>query len=646
MCGIVGVVDTSGNDIEADMIRCMASTMFHRGPDDDGVYISNSELKTHNSKLNIGLGHRRLSIIDLSSAGHQPMSNEDGTIWIVFNGEVYNFEELRSELLAKGHTFKSRTDTETIIHLYEEEQERCVKRLRGMFAFGIWDKTNQRLFLARDRVGKKPLYYTISGTTFIFASEIKAILKWKDVNIHLNELSLHHYLTYGYTPPPDTMFEGIKNLAPSHILVYENNDIRIERYWRLSYIPKEKLNEEDCKDRIISLLTDAVRVRLVSDVPLGVFLSGGIDSSAVVAMMSRLKNNRIKTFSIGFDERDYSELKYARLVAKRFNTDHKELIVKPDLLDILPKLVWHYNEPFGDSSCVPSYYVAKMTREFVTVALNGDGGDESFGGYERYIGTKLGIYLQFLPSYVSAMLSKSLDILGSMSFMESRKRDIARRRNFFDALSKYRDYEKRYARWMSFFTNEHKESLYSEQFKDRICASDSYRILLNLIKDSDGFDAVDRVMNTDVLSYLPSDLLVKMDIAAMANSLEARSPFLDHHLMEFCARLPSNYKVRGFHTKYILKKALRGILPDEILKRGKMGFGVPIGVWFKDRLKDYVEDILLSSSFKSREYFNMDYIKQILGEHTSGKQDHTHRIWALINFELWCRIFIDNSIRF
>ncbi|MCD5401370.1 asparagine synthase (glutamine-hydrolyzing), partial [candidate division NPL-UPA2 bacterium] len=392
MCGICGIVDFKGEPVAEEVLRRMGEVLRHRGPDDEGMYI-NAKCQMPNAKCQIGLGHRRLSIIDLDT-GHQPMSNEDGTVWIVFNGEIYNFQDLRPDLEKKGHKFFSRSDTEVIIHLYEEFGSDCLKFLRGMFALAIWDEKRERLFLARDRVGQKPLCYTESNDQLIFASELKAILQVPDVPREVNLEAVHHYLTYQYVPAPLTMFKGIKKLPPAHFLIWEKGQVRIERYWKLSFRPGIIKSEEDCQERLGALFEEAVKLRLVSDVPLGAFLSGGIDSTAVVGMMSRLSNRAVKTFSIGFKEKAYNELKFARIAAEYFKTEHHEFIVRPEALKILPKLIWHYNEPFADSSAIPTYYVAERTREYVTVVLNGDGGDESFAGYPRYRAVKLAEYYQ------------------------------------------------------------------------------------------------------------------------------------------------------------------------------------------------------------------------------------------------------------
>jgi len=630
VCGICGKLNFDPDKpIEESLIRKMCAVIVHRGPDDEGVYIDK----------NVGLGNRRLAIIDLSPAGHQPMSNEDRSIWLTLNGEIYNFPELRERLKKQGHRFFSNSDTETVVHLYEEHGIDCVKHLRGMFAFAIWDSGNQRLFLARDRVGQKPLVYTIVDNSLIFGSEIKCILQDLSVRREVDLEAIHHYLTYQYVPSPRTAFRDIKKLPPGHILVCEKGRIKVERYWDLSYVPKVRMVEAEYGERILELLREATKMRLISDVPLGAFLSGGIDSSSVVAMMSQLSSEPVKTYSIGFEEQSFNELKYARIVAERFGTDHHEFIVKPNAIEVLPKLIWHYNEPYADSSAIPTYYVAKVTRQHVTVALNGDGGDESFGGYERYVANKLADYYQRIPAFIRegaiARLVKKLP-------ESTERRDIVRRFKRFTAAIPYTR-ERRYAQWMCQFDNDTKYQLYSPEFRERMARIDSIDLLVDIYSKAKAVDFADKTFYADVMAYLPNDLLVKVDIASMAHSLEARSPYLDHRLMEFAAGIPPDLKLKGMTTKHILKKALANILPPEILRRGKMGFGVPIGRWLRHELKDLAHDILLDPKSVQRGYFDMGFVKKMLDEHVSGKVDHGYRIWALLNLELWHRMFIDSA---
>ena len=630
MCGICGKLNfDASKPVDESHLRQMCAVIAHRGPDDEGMYVDK----------NVGLGNRRLAIIDLSPAGHQPMSNEDKSIWITFNGEIYNFPELRERLKKQGHSFFSNSDTETIVHLYEEHGTDCVKHLRGMFAFALWDSGHQRLFLARDRVGQKPLVYTIVNNSLIFGSEIKCILQDPSVKREVDLEAIHHYLTYQYVPSPRTAFSDIKKLPPGHILVCEKGQIKVERYWDLSYAPKVRMAEEEYGERILELLHEATKLRLISDVPLGAFLSGGIDSSSVVAMMSQLSSEPVKTYSIGFEEQSFNELKYARIVAERFGTDHHEFIVKPNAIEILPRLIWHYNEPYADSSAIPTYYVAKVTRQHVTVALNGDGGDESFGGYERYVANKLANYYQRMPVFIrEGMIARLVKKLPE----STERRDMVRRIKRFTAAIPYSP-ERRYAQWMCHFDNDTKYRLYSPEFRERMAEIDSIDLLVNIYSKAKAVDFADKTFYADVMTYLPDDLLVKVDIASMAHSLEARSPYLDQRLMEFAASIPPDLKLKGMTTKHILKKALANILPPEILHREKMGFGVPIGRWFRHELKDLAYDILLDPKSVQRGYFAVGFVKKMLDEHVSGKVDHGYRIWALLNLELWHRMFIDSA---
>ncbi len=632
MCGICGkVYHALDRKVEESLVKRMSSVLTHRGPDDEGVYI----------KDNVGLAHKRLSIIDITPAGHQPMSNEDGSIWIVFNGEIYNYLDLRENLQKKGHIFSSHTDTETIIHLYEEKGVDCVHDLRGMFAFAIWDENKKRLFLARDRAGKKPLLYVHNREGILFASEIKSLLLDPSVNKHIDHTALHHYLTYQYVPAPLSIFTEIKKLPPAHILIYEKENITIKRYWNLSY--QNKLRLPSIKyygESFMEVFQEAIKVRLRSDVPLGAFLSGGIDSSLVVAVMSKLMDQPVKTFSIGFEEEDYNELKYARIIAERCATDHHEFIVKPDAVDILPKLIWHYNEPFADSSAIPTYYVSKMTRDYVTVALNGDGGDESFAGYERYVADKLANYYKFIPSFLREDIIRK--IVDSLPYNPRRRSFLRRLKRFVRGVSEVP--ERRYVRWICYFDNEMKDDLYTPSFKEKVNDIDSVDLTVEWYKKADGKTFIDQTLFVDAMSYLPEDLLVKVDIASMANSLEARSPFLDHKVMEFAASLPSDLKLRGMETKYLLKHTLSEILPKEILQRRKMGFGVPLDVWFRKDLKEMAYDILLDKKCTERGYFKRETIQSLLDEHVSEQYDHSYRIWALLFLELWHKMFIDESI--
>lgn len=628
MCGICGRLNTDGRPVEEGLLKQMTAVLAHRGPDGEGIYINGA----------IGLGHRRLAIIDLSPAGRQPLPNEDKSIWVVLNGEIYNFAELRDDLEARGHVFASRTDTEVIVHLYEERGVECLPALRGMFAFALWDQARQRLLLARDRVGKKPLVYALQPGRLLFASEAKAIIQDPTFPREVDLEALHHYLTYQYVPSPWTMFRGIRKLPPAHYLLWEGGRVTVRPYWTLRYDAKRDLSEAAAADRFRELLEEATRLRLVSDVPLGAFLSGGIDSSAVVAAMCRLTGRAVKTFSIGFAERAYDELAYARIVARRFGTDHHEYVVRPDAVEVMPRLVWHYSEPFADSSAIPSYYLARLARQHVTVALNGDGGDESFGGYPRYgqlaLVERAVAALKPIPAPVRAALAAAARIAPGRPV----------RRMAWLLRSVAETTAERYARWMVMFPDDLKDSLYTPEMRAALAGHPSIRLLAEGWGRGGGTGLLDKTLAADVAMYLPDALLVKMDIATMAHGLEVRSPLLDHRLMEFAAALPPEYKRRGTETKVLMRKALADVLPREILTRPKMGFGVPLGEWFRADLRGLAEELLLESRTTQRGYFDSRALRTLLDQHFAGRHNHGYRLWALLMLELWHRMFIDPAV--
>ncbi len=627
MCGICGRINFDGSPVSADLMVKMASLLSHRGPDDEGIYISK----------NAGLGHKRLSIIDLSEAGRQPMGNEDKTVWAVFNGEIYNFRELKSSL-RENHRFISNTDTEVIVHLYEEKGIEFINYLRGMFAIAIWDEKRKRLLLARDRVGKKPVVYAEGKNSISFASELKSLLVDETFKCNINPVSIHHYLTYQYIPSPLTIFKEIKKLPPAHILICEDGEISLKNYWSLDFRKKEIFKDESgYSERFMEIFNEAVKMRLISDVPLGAFLSGGLDSSSVVAAMSRFSNSPVKTFSIGFEEEEYSELPYAKKVATKFNTEHHEFVVKPNAIEILPKIVWFYNEPFADSSAIPTYYVSKISREHVKVILNGDGGDELLAGYPRYLFSETADFFMKLP--VSLRYSFLKRIVGSIP---ADKRVIWRLRKFLDNIALVP--ELAYLGRICYFDTQSKTELYTGGFSRNVCKEDSIELLINWFNNAKASNFLEKLLSVDTSSYLPDDLLVKVDIASMANSLEARSPFLDHKLMEFAASVPPEFKLRNKEGKYLLKKAMTGILPDEVIWRKKMGFGVPIKRWFKNELKSLVFDTLLSKKSIERGYFKKEILEKILSDHQSEKADNSYKIYALLMLELWHKMFYDSKI--
>jgi asparagine synthase (glutamine-hydrolysing) len=628
MCGIAGkLYFDPGRPADTAAVRRMIGRLVHRGPDDEGMW----------SNGPVALGHRRLSVIDTSAAGRQPMSNEDGSVWISYNGEVYNHADLRRNLEARGHIYRSRTDTETILHLYEEQGPACVNHLVGMFAFAVWDARARCLVLARDRLGKKPLFYYASDDCLVFASELAALLQDEAVPADIDDTAIHHYFTYGYVPGPGTIFRGVRRLPPASTLVWREGRISIERYWRLAYSPKIDIDEPEAAAEVLRLLREAVRARLVSDVPIGALLSGGIDSSAVVALMSQESGSRVSTFTIGFDEDSFDERPHARTVANRYGTAHHEFTVTPRVLDVLPELVWAYGEPFADASSLPTYYVAKLTRRYVTVALTGDGGDESFAGYERYVADAFAHRYGRLPAWLRQGIIANA--LGRLPEPTTRKSVLRRLKRF--ALADQTDPVRRYSGWLALMGNRLKADVYSEAFRSRVARIDSTSILEDAFRSAAGEDPLDRVLFTDVHTYLPDDLLVKMDIAAMAHSLEVRSPFLDHRLMEFAAGLPAGYKLRGAKGKYILKKALTAELPRAILDRGKFGFSVPVGKWFRGELADTAVSVLSDPNVSKRGYLSGSGVKRILDDHRRGAVNHGARIWQLLVLELWFRTFID-----
>jgi asparagine synthase (glutamine-hydrolysing) len=627
VCGIAGIVRSDGHDADQELVRRMCGAISHRGPDDDGFYFQGP----------VALGMRRLAIIDLQS-GKQPIHNQARTSWIVFNGEIYNYRELREKLEKLGHTFYTNSDTEAIVHAYDRYGADCPKHLRGMFAFAIWDEQSQELFIARDRVGKKPLLYAQLDGEFVFGSEFAALLLHPRISRDVEPEALHHFLSFMCVPAPLTAYQAIRKLEPGHSLRVKKGEIRIERYWQPDFSKKLKINEAEAGERAIEILRDAVRVRLMSEVPLGAFLSGGIDSSAVVALMSEESSTPVKTFSIGFEEQDFSELHHARRVAEHLGADHHEFIVRPDALEVLPTLVEHYGEPYADSSAIPTYYVARETRRHVTVALNGDGGDECFAGYERYVAMRLAERYNKFPALLrSAVIDPAVGMLPSSAQRRSRARDAQR----FIASAALPKVE-RYMGWMSVFGAAAKSELYSDEFRRQTSLMNSGALLEPWFAQANGAGVVDAALLADTMTYLPNDLLVKVDIATMAVSLEARSPFLDHKVIEFAASLPEKLKLRGLTTKYLLKRVLRQLLPAEILGRRKMGFGVPLGHWFRGKLEPFLREIVLSSKALNRGLFKPEAVKRLVELHVRSERDYSNQLWTLLMLELWFQRFIDH----
>jgi asparagine synthase (glutamine-hydrolysing) len=627
MCGIVGIVRNDKSDVDQALLGRMCAAITHRGPDDDGFYLNGP----------VGLGMRRLAIIDLKS-GQQPIHNQDRTAWIVFNGEIYNYRELRDKLEKLGHSFYTNSDTEAIVHAYDQYGADCPNHLRGMFAFAIWDERTQELFIARDRVGKKPLLYAQVNGQLIFGSEFSALLLHPDISKDIQPEAIHHYLTFMCVPAPLTAYRAIRKLEPGHSLRWRKGEIKIERYWQPDFSKKVNISEQEAGERTIEVLRDAVKVRLMSEVPLGAFLSGGIDSSAVVALMSEESSAPVKTFSIGFEEQDFSELHHARRVAEHVGADHHEFIVRPNVLEILPTLVEHYGEPFASPSAIPTYYVARETRRHVTVALNGDGGDECFAGYERYAAMQLAERYRRVPAFVRQhAIEPFFNLVPASELRRGRVRDVKR---FLRAASL--PPVQRYLQWVSVMDGQVKRDLYTEEFRRLVGRHDPAAFLAPWFAQANGSGLVDALLMTDTLTYLPNELLAKVDIATMAVSLEARSPFLDHHVIEFAASLPENLKLRGLTTKYILKQVLKKLLPAENLTRRKMGFGVPIGAWFRGRFQQLLRDTLLTEKSLGRGIFKPQAVRRLIDTHTRGERDYGSQLYVLLMLELWYNRFIDS----
>jgi asparagine synthase (glutamine-hydrolysing) len=616
VCGIAGV---AGHRPDLEVLDRMASAIVHRGPDSASTLIDDQA----------GLAFRRLSIIDVVG-GNQPILNEDESAAIILNGEIYNYRELRAGLVQRGHRFRTRSDVETVLHLWEEKGEASLDDLRGMFALAIWNRRDQSLFLARDRVGKKPLYYCrLREGGIVFASEIKSILQHPEVRRKTDLNAIDQFLTLQYVPSPATAFYGIERLPPAHWLSWRKGHVEIGRYWRLEYEQKLRESEQELKEELTRLLREAVNIRLESEVPLGAFLSGGIDSSAVVAFAAESLSAPLNTFSIGFGSHQYDESKFARMVAAKFATNHHELIAGPVTPDLIDDIVWYYDQPFGDSSAIPSFQVARLTQPHVTVVLNGDGGDESFAGYDRY------------------QLSRFVGYFGLPIQLRARLQRFARHFSPFLGRGKrllqgpIRDPFDAYFATLVHLHPDRRSWLYTDELMAQVGTEQPAP--LNYMRSHPHAALLDSMLDADVNSYLPDDLLVKMDVATMAHSLEARSPLLDHKLMEFMARVPSQYKLRSGRSKYLLKSALRGILPDEILDRRKMGFGVPLGPWLRGSLREILVDTVLSDRAMARGYFRPAAVREMVKTLLSGSNRFQHQLWDLLVLERWHQMYIDQA---
>ncbi len=632
MCGIAGALlfrQQLGESVWMERLGRMVQTLHHRGPDDHGCW----------SNGGIGLAHARLSVIDLSSAGHQPMATPDGSLVVVFNGEIYNFRELREALEGLGYRFRSHTDTEVLLHGYHAwGGHGLLQRLEGMFAFAMWDERRKELFLARDRFGKKPLYYYHDGEKLVFGSEIKALLPFPGVPREPDYEAIHHYLTYQYVPAPWTAFRGIRKLSPGHFLRHRAapGQPAVERYWRLQLPQLQNPaagDENQLAEEFRLRFLEAVHKRMVADVPLGAFLSGGVDSSAVVAAMARLGGGPVKTFSIGFENREYDETRYARLVAEQYGTEHHEEVVHPNAVSILPKLVWHYGEPFADPSAIPTFYVSELTRRHVTVALSGDGGDELFLGYSRYQSL---FQAERDPAVLRTIARVLQPLVTALPRRVRAMRSWALLERYLDGYA--RDRARRYAPYLVYYSDEDKEQGYGEALAP--WRDDSSLALLRPFLEAVR-DPVLAAAWADIHTYLPDDILVKVDVASMAYSLETRAPFLDHRFAEWAMGLPLAARFRPGESKRIMKKALEPWLPKEILYRRKMGFGVPIERWLCGPLAEMAQDLLLGSRFEQRGIVHRGHVQAMLEEHCQGLRLHHTRLWALLILELWFQTWID-----
>ena len=622
MCGIVGIINAFGRPVEEAELEAMCETIIHRGPDDHGAYVSEGG--------QVGLAMRRLSIIDLAG-GQQPIANEDQTVWCVQNGEIYNFQELRADLISRGHTFRSSTDTEVIVHLYEEYGNRFVQHLRGMYGLAVWDTRNRRFFLARDRLGIKPIYYGWFAGRFYFGSELKALLEMPEVDRDINLSSLDYYLSFAHTPRTESIIAGIRKLEPGHLLTIEMRPngppkVEVSRYWQARFEPTNA-SFDDCVEQIREVLQESVKIHCVADVPLGAFLSGGLDSSAVVATMAQQSTRPVKTFSIGFSEADFDESSYAREVARKFGTDHHELILEPNALDVIEDIAWHLDEPFGDSSSIPTYMVSKMAAQEVTVVLSGDGGDEIFAGYEKYfVEERQRRYdgLRGLTGPLFSAVGNRLP-LGTMGQRFLTHHAMSGAERYFDSVTMFRDREKR-------------QLLYPEVY-ERMGTTAPWKREEQWLAEKNWLSNIQQL---DLQTYLPLDILTKVDRMSMAHSIETRVPLLDHRVVEIAASMRPQDSMKDGVGKLMFKAAMRGVLPDSIIDRPKQGFAVPLSGWFRGQLNTMLRDMLLSRRAKERGIFRPAGIEMLLNIHEGGR-NLDRVLWALLSFEMWARTFLDRK---
>lgn len=636
MCGITGAIWTDpARAIDRATLERMTDSLRHRGPDDSGHYLADYRARPPYEPLpGVALGFRRLSIIDLET-GAQPLSNEDGLVWLAFNGEIYNYQALRHRLEGAGHTFRSHGDSETIVHLYEDEGVDCFRHLNGMFAIAIWDARQRRLVIARDRLGEKPLVYRHEAERLLFASELKSILEAPGVPREVDPAAVDAYLTYQYVPHPQSILRGFRKLPPGHYAVWCDGKLDVQPYWTPDLQAERLVDEQTAAHELCEKLGTAVRMRLRSDVPLGAFLSGGVDSSLVVALMQREMGERVKTFTIGFPIAEYDETRYARRVAEHLGTEHHEFRVEPSGVDILSKLVWHYDEPFADSSAIPTWYVSQLTRQHVTVALTGDGGDELFAGYPRYKAVAMGQAIDRVP-WLRRLLGAGFWQHGPG---DGRQKSLGRRWKRFTAAVALPT-RRRYLDWISIFNESRRADLYRDEFVEQLDGDDPFQFLDAAWSRMAGRDAVTAASLTDLLTYLPCDLMTKVDIASMGQGLECRQPFLDPQVVEFSASLPSRLKFRRGKGKRLLRAAFGELLPAEIWTRPKMGFGVPLDHWFRGELRELTHDTLLDPAAQTHAWFRVEAIRRLIEQHESGEFDHAYRLWSLVFLELWLKQWV------
>ena len=623
MCGIAGFVEryhgTGRREPDLSLVHAMCEVIRHRGPDDEGIHV----------EAGVGLGMRRLSIIDLST-GHQPIHNEDDTVWVVFNGEIYNYRELRAELERHGHRFYTASDTETIVHAYEQWGEDCFRRLRGMFGIALWDRRDRTLLLARDRAGIKPIHYAERGGRLYFGSELKSLLAAGAVDGRIDVEALDHYLSFLYTPRDRSIFQGVSKLPPGHLLRWRDGRSEVRPYWQIGTQEPFGGTAGEAAAELRRVLADAVRSHMISDVPLGAFLSGGVDSSAVVGLMAEASGRPVQTFSIGFDEPQYDELEHARAVAAHFGTDHHEFVVRPDGVGILDRIVEHFDEPFADSSAIPTWYVSEIARRHVTVVLSGDGGDELFGGYDRYIPHPRVEQFDRLPVPGRRRLASAVWPLLPHGVQG---------KNFLRHVSL--DTEGRFIDSIALFRADEKSALYTPAMRSALRGANAEATLARHFARFSTLPPHSRMMRFDFETYLPEDVLTKVDRMSMAHSIESRVPLLDNEVIDFAATLPAHFKIHNGRRKHVLKEALRGLLPASILDRRKQGFGVPLDVWFRGNLTGMFADVLGSARTRQRGFFEPAFVQRLVQEHLSGRRDHTLRLWQLLVFELWHRHYVD-----